>query len=81
VLAEAELDWQPRQTYEMALEVSGDSRRGACLRAWVDGRLYFDLLDVSAPLEHGAAALVCESGTLACEAVHIQPAVSGNDPQ
>jgi len=73
VLAEAELAWQPRETYDLALEVSDDPGCGARLQGWVDGRRVFDLQDNSAPLEHGAVALVCEAGTLACEAVHVQP--------
>jgi len=74
VLAETELSWQPRETYDLALEVTGDSRHGTRLQGWVDGRRIFDLRDDSAPLEHGAVALVCEAGTLACEVVRIQPA-------
>jgi hypothetical protein len=74
VLAETGLDWQPRRTCELALEVSGDARRGVRLQGWADGRQVFDLLDEADPLEHGAVALVCEAGTLACESVHVQPA-------
>lgn len=68
VLAERAFAWQPEQTCSLRLRVEG-----ARLRGWVDGELYFDLLDEQGALEGGGIALVIEEGSLVCSAVTVQP--------
>jgi hypothetical protein len=67
-LAEADLAWQLAQTYDLELEVVGNR-----LRAWVDGRQIFEVLDREPFLESGAVALVCQEGRTATSTVTVQP--------
>lgn len=69
VLAENAFDWSFGETHELSLEVVGNH-----LRAWIDGKLVFDLHDTDRPLTEGAVALVCEEGRMATDAVTVQPA-------
>lgn len=69
VLAEAACDWRFWQPYELSLEA-----RGAHLRAWVDGRLLFDVEDTGPALTGGGAALVVDEGHLIAEEVQVGPA-------
>jgi ADP-ribosylglycohydrolase len=67
VLKEIDFPVQFNVTYNLALKVQGQNLQG-----WVNGELLFDLVDNDHPLEGGAAALLIEEGTLACDAVEIQ---------
>ncbi len=57
VLAEADLRWEARGTYQLRLQVVGDRIKG-----WVDDRLLFDLRDSDRPLDSGGVALLCTEG-------------------
>jgi hypothetical protein len=54
-------------TYSLTLKVQGQNLQG-----WVDGKLLFDFADNDQPLEGGAAALLIEEGTLACDTIEIE---------
>ncbi|MBN1581883.1 MAG: ADP-ribosylglycohydrolase family protein [Anaerolineae bacterium] len=69
VLGEAGFDWQFGETHDLSLEVK-DTR----LRAWVDGKLAFDVQDRDRPLTGGAVALICDQGRTATGQVIVQPA-------
>lgn len=68
VLAETPFAWAFGGRYDLRLEVEG-----ARLRAWIDGRLLFDLEDDQQPLEGGGIALVIEEGRMSTNAVTVQP--------
>lgn len=68
VLATRDFAWEFLETHELSLEPSGNR-----VRAWVDGRLFFDLADTSRPLMGGAVTLVCEEGRCSTEVVTIGP--------
>jgi hypothetical protein len=68
VLAEASFAWHFDKEYLLRLEV-----RGANLRGWVEGEKVFEVEDPDRPLEGGAVALVCEEGSLVCDAVAVKP--------
>lgn len=68
VLGETAFDWEPGQSYELALQAEGDR-----LRAWIAGRLLFDLRDTERPLTGGAVALIVEEGRLGAGGVRVQP--------
>jgi len=61
--------WNFGATHELALEAVG-----AHLRAWVDGRLVFELDDKDRTLKSGAVALLCKEGRTATNSVRVQPA-------
>jgi len=69
VLAEADFPWEFGQTHDLSLEAVSTR-----LRAWIDGRLLFDVNDADRPLTVGAVALVCEEGRTATTVVRVQPA-------
>ena len=69
VLGEASFAWEHMQPVDLSLE----ARRNR-LRAWVNGRLVFDLEDRSSPLLEGGAAFVVEEGHLMADAITISPA-------
>jgi hypothetical protein len=74
-LAEAPFPWELWHPYDLRLEVSqAAGGQGVRLRAWVDGNLYFDMIDIHRPLQSGAIALVIEEGHLIAGAVAVQPA-------
>ena len=69
VLGEKDLDVEFGHHYEFALQcVDGQ------LKAWLDGKQIFDIEDSNSPLNGGAVALICEEGTMACDAVVVKPA-------
>ncbi|NCF65186.1 MAG: ADP-ribosylglycohydrolase family protein [Chloroflexi bacterium] len=69
VLAEKDIGWRLRSSYDLRLQVTGTRLQG-----WVDGRQLFDLHDEDRPLEGGAVALICEEGRMAAEQVTVKPA-------
>jgi hypothetical protein len=69
ILAETDIDWRLRGSYDLRLQVTGTRLQG-----WVDGRQLFDLHDEDRPLEGGAIALICEEGRMAAERVTVKPA-------
>ena len=68
VLAEAAFEWQFGQAYDLRLEAAGSH-----LRAWVDGKLLFDLDDPATPLTGGAVGLLIEQGRAATDSVSVRP--------
>jgi hypothetical protein len=68
VLGEASLAWAFGETHQLSLTVVGPR-----IRAWIDGRLSFDVVDEDSPLEGGAVALVCEEGRTATRTVRVRP--------
>ena len=66
-LAEIPLEWSVFEPRTFQLEAHGSR-----LRAWMDGRLVFDLIDPE-PLTGGGVGLVIEEGTVSCDAVHVGP--------
>jgi hypothetical protein len=69
VLAEESFTWEYGQTIQLALNVEGSR-----LRAWVNGVLFFDLLDRDSPLKSGGIAFVIEEGCLSSDWISITPA-------
>jgi hypothetical protein len=69
VLAEAPFHRALDRPYALALEAVG-----ARLRAWVDDRLLFDVVDPDHPLAAGGVGLVVADGCLAVEVVRVRPA-------
>ena len=69
VLAEVDFAWQLDATYDLALTVTGNR-----IRAAIDGKPLFDVVDTDQPLEGGAVALLCTEGRTATQAVRVQPA-------
>lgn len=68
VLAEKEIGWKLRATYDLKLQVTGNRIQG-----WINGDQLFDLEDNDRPLDGGAIALICEEGRMASESVMISP--------
>ena len=68
VLAEKEIGWSLRGTYNLRLQVEGQRIQG-----WVDGEQVFDVTDSDRPLDGGAIALICEEGRMASECVTVAP--------
>ena len=66
-LAEIALNVRPFEPVTLTLEVSG-----ARLRATIDGRLVFDVMDAE-PLLNGGVAIISEDGTVSSDAVTIAP--------
>ena len=66
-LAETPLEWSVFEPRAFQLEALGSR-----LRAWIDGRLVFDLIDPE-PLMGGGVGLVIEEGTVSCDAVSVEP--------
>jgi len=69
VLAVADFSWELDGAYDLSLEVVG-----ARIRAWIDGKQFFEVSDTDRPLTGGAVGLVCEEGRTATETVRVQPA-------
>lgn len=68
VLAEKDIGWRLRSTYDLKLQVAGNQIQG-----WVNGEKLFDVEDGERPLTSGAIALICEEGRMASEAVTVTP--------
>jgi ADP-ribosylglycohydrolase len=69
VLAAADFSWDLRSTYALRLQVVGTHLQG-----WIDDRPLFDVRDDDRPLTGGGVALICEEGSMATDAVTVQPA-------
>ncbi len=73
ILAQNPFAWQFGERHDLGLEaVSGAG--GVHLRAWIDGKLAFQVVDAEHPLEGGAIALLCTEGRTATQAVSVRPA-------
>jgi len=68
VLAETEFAWDFDESHDLKLAVDGRQ-----LRAWIDGRLLFEVEDADRPLDGGAVAVICEEGTVECGDVFVEP--------
>jgi ADP-ribosylglycohydrolase len=76
VLAEAPFPYEFWQVIDFLLQVDGGDTKVASsthLRAWVDGRLFFDLVDTDKPLLNGGVALVIEEGHLLADHITVKP--------
>jgi hypothetical protein len=60
--------WEPGRSYELRLELRGDGAR-----AWVDGEPLLSLGAISATLDGGGVALLCEEGRASFERVAVRP--------
>ena len=69
VMAEAEVDWQFGESYELSLEVAGTH-----LKAWINDEQIFEADDTDRPLTGGAVALLCEGGRTTTQSVRVCPA-------
>jgi len=72
VLGETGFPWELDRAYTLSIEAVG-----ARLRAWIDGRLLFEVEDNDRPLKNGGVALVCEEGRISTDTVTVQPAGIG----
>jgi ADP-ribosylglycohydrolase len=68
ILAESEFRWDFDKSYDLKLAAEGSR-----LRAWIDDVLLFDVEDHERPLDGGAAAVICQEGTLECGDVFVGP--------
>lgn len=68
VLAEQDVGWKFRGTYDLRLRVTGNRLQG-----WVDDEQIFDVVDEERPLTGGAVALICEEGRMASHEVVVKP--------
>jgi hypothetical protein len=68
ILAESLQPWEFGRPYRLRLAVEG-----ARIRAWIEGKLLFDVVDSDRPLTCGGIALVCEEGRVATDAVSVAP--------
>jgi ADP-ribosylglycohydrolase len=68
VLSEVHFEWQPWNSYDLALEVQGNHFQG-----WVDGHLVVDLVDPDKAIASGAIGLRVEEGFLITNAVNLRP--------
>jgi hypothetical protein len=68
VLAEEDFEWEIHNTYSLKMQVSGNQ-----IKAWVDGKLQFDLIDGGAPLSGGGVAYVLDQGHIASQSMTVQP--------
>jgi hypothetical protein len=71
VFGEAEVGWKLWQPCALSLEVKDQT-----LRAWVDGKLLFDVEDPGQAFEGGGVALVIEEGHLMAAEVTVSPLAS-----
>ena len=74
-LAEIALSVKPFEPVALTLEVSG-----ARLRATIDGRLVFDVVDAE-PLLNGGVAIISEDGTVSTDAVTIAPVAAATQTE
>lgn len=68
ILGEIDLPWAFGQTLRLQLTVEGSR-----IRAFVDGKALFDVVDTDRPLDGGAIALVCQEGRTATQQVKVRP--------
>jgi hypothetical protein len=69
ILAEKDFDWEIHTTYLLKMQVSGNQ-----VKAWVDGKLIFDISDEGTSLSGGAVAYVVDQGHIASQAMTVKPA-------
>lgn len=69
-LAEVDFDWAFGETHTLRLAVVGSD-----IQAWVDERLLFSVADDERPLEDGGVALIITEGSLATNAITVQPKI------
>ncbi len=67
ILAETDFPWEFDGFYDLRLEVVGTRLRG-----WIDGRLILEAEDNDYPLDGGAVALLCDTGTIEAGDVMVQ---------
>jgi ADP-ribosylglycohydrolase len=81
ILAETPFKYEMWQNIDLRLDVTGGSIENALtpqpvhLRAWVDGRLLFDLIDSNHPLDSGGVALIIEEGHLLANQISVKPII------
>ena len=68
VLTEVHFEWQPWNSYDLALEVEGNHFQG-----WVDGHLVVDFMGTDTAIASGAIGLLVEEGFLITNSVKLQP--------
>ena len=68
VLTEVHFEWQPWNSYDLALEVEGNHFQG-----WVDGHLVVDFVDPDTAIASGAIGLCVEEGFLITNSVKLRP--------
>ncbi|HEX5807839.1 MAG TPA: ADP-ribosylglycohydrolase family protein [Anaerolineales bacterium] len=68
VLSEVHFEWQPWNSYDLALEVRGDHFKG-----WVNGHLVLDFVYKDTAIASGAIGLVVEEGFLITNSVKLHP--------
>jgi hypothetical protein len=68
VLAEKDFEWEIHTTYSLKMQVSGNQ-----IKAWVDGKLQFDLFDEGTPLSGGGVAYVLDQGHIGSHSMTVQP--------
>jgi len=72
-LAEMPFAWQFGERHDLGLEAVNVTE-GVRLRAWIDHRPLFEVIDARRPLKNGAIALLCTEGRTATQVVSVQPA-------
>ncbi|MEJ2709125.1 MAG: ADP-ribosylglycohydrolase family protein [Anaerolineales bacterium] len=68
VLAEKDFEWEIYKTYTLKIQVSGNQ-----IKAWVDGKLQFDLVDEGSPLSGGGVAYVLDQGHISSQSMTVKP--------
>jgi hypothetical protein len=68
VLTEVHFEWQPWNSYDLALEVEGNHFQG-----WVDGNLVVDFVDIDTVIASGAIGLLVEEGFLITNSIKLKP--------
>ena len=68
VFTEVHFEWQPWNSYDLALEVKGNHFQG-----WVDGHLVVDFVDPDTAIANGAIGLRVEEGFLITNFVKLRP--------
>jgi hypothetical protein len=67
ILAERDFEWEIVKSYSLKLQVSGNH-----IRALVDGRLQFDIVDDGTPLSTGGVAFVVDQGNIGSHAMTVR---------
>lgn len=68
VLAEVPFEWQPWNSYDLALQVEGNHLQG-----WVDGHPIVDFVETDTAIASGAIGLLVKEGFLITNSVKLQP--------
>jgi ADP-ribosylglycohydrolase len=67
-LSEANFKWDVYRSYSLKIQVVGNR-----IKAWVDGRLQFDVVDNREPLLSGGVAYVVDTGHISSHAMQVKP--------